>query len=155
MGELLVERGLTVGTAESCTGGLIAERLTDVPGSSDYFLGGIVTYSDEAKTSLLGVAPELLAARGAVSEEVAVEMARGARSVLGADWGLCSTGIAGPGGGSDDKPVGTVHVAVAGPAATGGGDVEHRRLSLVGDRQRVRRLTSQWALELLRRRLLP
>ncbi|MEM7049922.1 MAG: CinA family nicotinamide mononucleotide deamidase-related protein [Acidobacteriota bacterium] len=150
VGELLRQRGRTVVTAESCTGGLIAERLTATAGSSAYFLGGAVTYSNQLKTAQLGVAEDLLAAHGAVSEAVARAMAAGALSRLGGDYALAVTGVAGPGGGSEEKPVGTVHLACAGPEG-----VDHRRVRLAGDRGRVRWLTSQIALEMLRRRLLP
>jgi competence/damage-inducible protein CinA-like protein len=151
VGELLRARGATVVTAESCTGGLVAERLTRVPGSSDYFLGGVVSYSNDLKTALLGVAADLLAAHGAVSEPVARAMAEGARQRLGSDFAIAVTGVAGPGGGTPEKPVGTVHLAVAGP---GDGEVQHRRVAYPGDRQRIRWLASQVALEMLRRRLL-
>jgi nicotinamide-nucleotide amidase len=149
VGSLLRGAGRSVGAAESCTGGLVAERLTRVPGSSDYFVGGAVVYSNRLKTELLGVPEELLRAHGAVSEPVALAMAAGARTAFGADWAVAVTGIAGPGGGSAEKPVGTVHLAVA-----GGEEVEHRRYRLPGDREMVRWLASQMALDLLRRRLL-
>lgn len=106
-------RGVTVATAESCTGGLVSDAITDVPGSSGYFRGGVVAYSDEVKHRLLDVPEELLQRCGAVSAEVAVAMAEGARFRLGADLGLGVTGVAGPGGGSAAKPVGLVYVAVA------------------------------------------
>ena len=155
VGELLRDGGRTVVTAESCTGGLVAERLTRVPGSSAWFLGGAVTYTDRLKRELLGVSEEDLRESGAVSEPVARAMARGVREHLGADFGIGVTGIAGPGGGTEDKPVGTVHLAVAGPdEGRGDGDVLHRKVRFPGDRQRVRRQTGQLALELLRRRLL-
>ncbi len=150
VGRLLAAAGRTLTTAESCTGGLVAERLTRVPGSSAYFLGGVVTYTDALKTRLLGVPEEMLAAHGAVSEPVARAMAAGGRARYGADYGIGVTGIAGPGGGSEEKPVGTVHVALAGP---GDGDLEHRKVRFPGGRGRVRRQTSQLALELLRRDL--
>lgn len=113
----LIEKGMTVTTAESCTGGLVSSRITDVPGSSEVFARGYVTYSNEAKSDLLGVSPDTLAAHGAVSEEVAAEMAVGARRVSGADLAVSITGIAGPGGGSAEKPVGRVCFGVA--SATG------------------------------------
>lgn len=141
-------RGWTIATAESCTGGLLAGRLTKLPGSSDVVEGGIVSYSDAVKERALGVDPALLAAHGAVSAEVAEAMATGARERLGVDVAISTTGIAGPGGGSDDKPVGTVHVAVAAPEGT---IVRHLRLP--GDRTRVRELTTTAALHLLRRSL--
>ncbi len=150
VGRLLTEAGKTVTTAESCTGGLVAERLTRVPGSSAYFLGGVVSYTNELKTRLLGVPEAAIAAHGAVSEPVARAMAAGVRERYGSDFGLGITGVAGPGGGSDEKPVGTVHVAAAGP----GGEIEHRKVIFPGDRQRVRRQSSQLALDLVRRDLL-
>lgn len=115
IGALLVTRGLTLVTAESCTGGLVAHRITDVPGSSAYFLGGFVAYANEAKEEILGVRHETLLAHGAVSEETALEMARGARLRLGADLGISTTGIAGPAGGTPDKPVGLVYVGLSAP----------------------------------------
>lgn len=113
VGQMLAAAGLTVGLAESCTGGLISSRMTDVAGSSAYVIGGVVTYSYEAKALLLGVQAETLLDFGAVSEETALEMARGARRVFEADIGLAVTGIAGPGGGMPGKPVGLVYVALA------------------------------------------
>jgi nicotinamide-nucleotide amidase len=113
IGGLLNSLGWTLATAESCTGGLIADRITNVPGSSGYYLGGFVTYSNEAKEALLGVRHDTLLAHGAVSEATAREMAKGARLRLGADIGLASTGIAGPTGGTPEKPVGLVFVAVS------------------------------------------
>ncbi|MBZ0111476.1 MAG: CinA family nicotinamide mononucleotide deamidase-related protein [Thermoanaerobaculia bacterium] len=151
-GELLGELGATVATAESCTGGWIAQRLTATPGSSAYFLGSIVAYSNQAKVDLLGVPEDLIAEHGAVSREVAIALAEGARERIGSDYAIGVTGIAGPDGGSEEKPVGTVHVAVAGPR--GSGDLIHQRAVFPGDREKVRRLTSQLGLELLRRRLL-
>ena len=109
----LRERGMTLATAESCTGGLIAKRITDISGCSDVFLGGCVTYANEAKEKLIGVKHETLEAFGAVSEQTAREMARGVRLALGADVGIATTGIAGPGGGTPEKPVGTVYIAVS------------------------------------------
>jgi nicotinamide-nucleotide amidase len=150
VGRLLRTAGASVATAESCTGGLVASRLTAVPGSSDYFVAGVVAYANQAKVTLLGVPEELLARHGAVSESVACALAAGARDWLGADYGIGITGVAGPGGGSDDKPVGTVHHAVAGPR----GEVSHRVARFPGDRERVRWQASQLALELLRRVLL-
>lgn len=154
VGRLLDDAGRTVVTAESCTGGWIGKRFTDVPGSSAYYLGGVVSYTDELKEQLLGVPAETLEAHGAVSEETCRAMARGARERFGADYALAVTGIAGPGGGSEEKPVGLVYVGVAGPDDAEGGDVEVRRVKFPGERDRVRRLTSQFALELLRRRVL-
>ncbi len=155
VGGLLAGRGRTLVTAESCTGGLLAERITRVPGSSGWFPGGVVSYSNDLKRRLLGVPEELLAAHGAVSEPVARAMAEGAREHLGGDYGIGVTGVAGPSGGSEEKPVGTVHLALAGPAAEGDGlATTHRRVRFLGDRLRIRGLTAQLALELLRRRLL-
>ena len=150
VGALLAARGASVAVGESCTGGLVAERLTRVPGSSAWFLGGAVAYSNAAKTALLGVASELLAREGAVSEATAAALARGARERFAADWGIGVTGIAGPGGGTGTKPVGLVHIAIAGD----GGSVSHRVAVYPGDRERVRWQSSQWALDMLRRRLL-
>jgi nicotinamide-nucleotide amidase len=153
VGEALRARGETLATAESCTGGWLGQRITAVPGSSAWFQGGVVSYADRVKEELLGVPAELLAAHGAVSEPVARAMACGVRRRLGATWGLAVTGIAGPAGGSADKPVGTVHLALAGP---GEGDeaVSHRGVRFPGDRERVRWMSTQLALEMLRRRLL-
>jgi len=115
LGELLRARGLRIAVAESCTGGLLGAALTAVPGSSDYVLGGVIAYANEVKTALLGVDAQLLAAHGAVSEEVARAMADGVRARLGADLGAGITGVAGPGAESTSKPAGLVWVAVAGP----------------------------------------
>lgn len=149
VGELLRQAGATLALAESCTGGLVCERLTRVPGSSEYFLGGAVTYTNELKSQLVGVPAEMIAAHGAVSEPVARAMAEGVRRALGSDYGIGITGVAGPGGGSEAKPVGTVHLAVAG----GDGETDHRRIIFPGDREKIRIHASQFALEMLRRRL--
>ncbi|MFN2492580.1 MAG: competence/damage-inducible protein A [Pyrinomonadaceae bacterium] len=141
--------GYTVAVAESCTGGLIAQRLTEVPGSSKYFTEGAVTYSNEAKTRVLGVDPALILEYGAVSSAVAEAMAEGIRKRARTDFGLAVTGIAGPGGGSEEKPVGLVYIALADDIKT-----KHRRLQIPGDRQLVRWRSSQAALDLLRRRLI-
>lgn len=160
VGRLLTERGLTVATAESCTGGLIAERFTDVPGSSAYFLGGVVSYSNEAKAALLDVPEKLLAREGAVSEPVVRAMAEGVRRRFGSDFGIATSGISGPGGGSDEKPVGLVWIAVSrGERArsdAGGGGPETHADSFVFqiDRSRHRRLTAQVGLDWIRRSLL-
>ena len=148
---LLAEAGLTVATAESCTGGLVAERITRVPGSSRIFVGGVVAYANELKSSLLDVPPELVRREGAVSEAVAKAMALGVCRRLGSDIGVSITGIAGPDGGTAEKPVGTVHLAIAGPA---GVEVEHRAARFPGNRERIRMFASQMALEMLRRRLI-
>ena len=141
--------GYTVSVAESCTGGLIAQRLTDVPGSSKYFIEGVVAYANDAKTRTLGVEPILLLEHGAVSAKVAEAMAEGIRKHAGTDFGLSVTGIAGPGGGTEEKPVGLVYIALANDVKT-----EHRKLKLPGDRQLIRWRASQAALDLLRRRLI-
>ena len=141
--------GYTLSVAESCTGGLLAQRVTEVPGSSKYFIEGVVTYANEAKTRTLGVEPILLLAHGAVSAPVAEAMAEGIRRRADTDFGLSITGIAGPDGGTEEKPVGTVFIALADDVKT-----EHRKLNLPGDRHLVRWRASQAALDLLRRRLL-
>jgi nicotinamide-nucleotide amidase len=134
--------------AESCTGGMLGARFTATPGSSDYFLGGFITYSDALKTGLLGVSPETLREFGAVSKETAEAMAVGARARTGSTYALAITGVAGPAGGTEQKPVGLVYVAVAGAAGT---LVVNRQF--LGDRQRIRVFTTQMALDLLRRRM--
>jgi len=136
--------GLTVATAESCTGGLVAHLITEVPGSSAYLRGGIVAYADDVKRSALGVPREVLAAHGAVSAQVALAMAEGVRRVLGTDLGVAVTGVAGPDGGSEAKPVGLVYVAVAGLGAP---DV--RRFLWAGDRTANKRSSAEAALEML------
>ncbi|HUP08006.1 MAG TPA: competence/damage-inducible protein A [Caldimonas sp.] len=149
VGALLKQRGLTVGLAESCTGGLVGHRLTNVPGSSAYVKGGIIAYSNELKQQSLGVRAETLAAHGAVSEATAAEMATGVRRALSSDLGLAITGIAGPDGGTPDKPVGTVCFALAAADV-----VHHRRYQLWGTREWVKLLSSQVALDWVRRYLL-
>lgn len=113
VGELLQSQSLTLSVAESCTGGLLGHRLTDAPGSSNYFVGGVVAYSYQAKEQILGVRRDTLERFGAVSEQTALEMASGARRLFGSDLALAVTGIAGPGGGTPDKPVGLVYIALA------------------------------------------
>jgi PncC family amidohydrolase len=115
IGELLRERGLKLSTAESCTGGLVGDRITNVPGSSDYYLGGVVAYAYEAKVALLGVSWETLQTYGAVSRETVIEMSRGVRNALGADVAVSVSGIAGPGGALPDKPVGTTWLGLSSP----------------------------------------
>ena len=142
-------RGLTIGIGESCSGGLLAGRLTAIPGSSDVVLGGVVAYHNDVKRSALGVSDASLAMHGAVSEQVVSEMATGARRATGARIGLAITGIAGPSGGSEEKPVGTVWIAV-----DIDGEVAARLLRLWGDRGEIRDRSAQWTLDLLRTRLL-
>lgn len=146
VGKALRDRGWTLALAESCTGGKVGDRVTDVPGSSDYFIGSIVAYSYEAKERLLGVRHDTLYTYGAVSGETALEMARGARHALGADVAVAVTGIAGPGGGLPDKPVGTTWVAVSGRE---GESVEKFLWS--GDRDANKLRSAEAALALLLR----
>jgi nicotinamide-nucleotide amidase len=146
---LLRKHHATVATAESLTGGLLAARLTETGGSSDYFVAGYVTYTDEQKHQILGVPKELLTRYSAVSEPVAAAMAEGARTRSGASYGLSTTGYAGPAGGTESDPVGTVYLGIAGPAAAQVIRVRHG-----GDRYRTRTLATQGALDLLRKRLL-
>jgi len=143
---LLRERGLTLATAESCTGGLVAARLTDIPGSSDVFVGSVVAYANEVKEGALGVPADVLRAHGAVSAETAAAMAAGVRTRLAADVGVSVTGVAGPDGGTPEKPVGLVHLHASGP---GGG--RNLRLDLPGDRETVRGRAAVAALHLVRR----
>lgn len=143
-----MERGLTLGLAESCTGGLIGHRLTNVPGSSEYFLGGIVAYSYEAKKSLLGVRPDTLISFGAVSEQTAREMAQGVRRALCADIGVAVTGIAGPGGATPDKPLGLTWIALCAP------DFEQAEHYIwAGDRVSNKAQSAEAALRLIERYL--
>ncbi|MCD6360908.1 MAG: competence/damage-inducible protein A [Armatimonadetes bacterium] len=149
VGRLLAESHSTLASAESCTGGLIASRITDVAGSSEYFIGGVVAYSNQVKQEILGVPEGVLAEHGAVSEECARAMAEGVRRALRTDWGLATTGIAGPGGGSDEKPVGLVYIAVA-----GGDGTACLRGNWPGTRDQFKSRVSQYALNMLRKRLL-
>lgn len=145
VGALLLEQGLTLVTAESCTGGLVGHRITNVPGSSGYYLGGLVAYANEMKESSLGVRHETLVTYGTVSEETAREMSRGARRLLGADVALALTGVAGPGGGTEEKPVGLVYVALSAR------DVELCRCyRWQGDRITNKKQSADAALRLLR-----
>lgn len=144
IGEALRERGLTLALAESCTGGLISAKITDVPGSSDYFLGSVVAYANSAKEAVLGTRAATLKRHGAVSAETAREMALGARKRLGADISAAITGIAGPGGGAEDKPVGLVFIAVSKGTKT---VVE--RFVFKGPRKSVRRQAAEAALRML------
>jgi len=143
--EILTANRATIAAAESCTGGLFAERLTRIPGSSNYFLGGVVCYSNELKTAWVDVPAELIAAKGAVSGEVAIALAEGIRRRVGSTLGVGITGIAGPGGGTEEKPVGTVHLALA----TSEG-VRERVVHLPGDREGIRFYASQLALDMVR-----
>jgi nicotinamide-nucleotide amidase len=147
---LLRSQGLRVATAESCTAGLLAARLTELDGSSAYFPGGVVVYENEAKADLAGVDPAVIASVGAVSREVAEALADGARARLGADIGIGITGIAGPGGGTEEKPVGTVWLSVAGADGTR----LTRHVQLPGNRFDVRDRSTTVAMHLLRRVLL-
>ncbi|AEW96892.1 MULTISPECIES: CinA family protein [Streptomycetaceae] len=140
---LLAARGATLAVAESLTGGLVAAEVTEVPGASRVFRGSVTAYATELKRELLGVDGQLLAARGAVDPDVACAMAQGVRQLLGADWGVATTGVAGPEP-QDGQPVGTVHIAVTGPYGT-----NRRALRLDGDRAGIRRATVTAALELL------
>jgi nicotinamide-nucleotide amidase len=148
VGEALRESGATVATAESCTGGLICSLLTDVPGSSDYLDRGFVTYAYDAKRATLAVSREALDAHGAVSEPVAREMARAARDVADTTWGLSTTGIAGPTGGSEENPVGTVYVGVAyaAPWNTGDSYATVSRYEFDGSRTEIKEKIARRAL---------
>jgi nicotinamide-nucleotide amidase len=148
VGEMLRRNHATVSVAESCTGGMLGERFTSVPGSSDYFSGGLITYTNAMKIELLGVPPELLQDHGAVSKEVAEAMAAGARRRTGSTYALAITGVAGPDSGRESAPVGTVYVAIADAS---GAHSFHRQF--LGDRQRIRVFTCQMALDILRRRI--
>ncbi|HID88406.1 MAG TPA: CinA family protein [Anaerolineales bacterium] len=148
LGRLLRERGLTLAVAESCTGGLIGHRITDVPGSSAYYVGSVTAYAYEAKEILLGVRHNTLYEHGAVSRETALEMARGIRRVLRADLGLAVTGIAGPGGGTEEKPVGLVYIALSAPE----GEWVERHV-WEGGRQANKAASAEAALDLVRRYL--
>jgi len=152
VGERLRERGESLAVAESLTGGLIGARITAVPGASDYFDRGIATYADDAKRAELAVPRETLDEHGAVSAEVAAAMARGVRDVADATWGLSATGIAGPTGGTDGKPVGLTYVGIAYAAPWGTGDSYARTVRFVadGDRQAVRSSVVERALRELR-----
>ncbi len=149
VGALLRRAGATLAVAESCTGGLLGERITSVPGSSDYFAGGFITYTKQMKTELLGVSADVLEQHGAVSAETAEAMATGARQRTGATFAVSITGVAGPDAGGEKTPVGTVFIGIAAP----GGCHVHQR-QFLGDRQRVRAFAAQHALDLVRRRLM-
>jgi PncC family amidohydrolase len=144
IGTLLRARSLKLATAESCTGGLVADHITNVPGSSDYFLGGVIAYAYEAKVALLQVSWDTLRENGAVSRETVIEMARGVRSALGADLGISVSGIAGPGGGLPDKPVGTTWIGFSAPD----GDWT-RKFVWSGDRRSNKQSSALAALQLV------
>jgi PncC family amidohydrolase len=144
IGRLLKRSGMKLAVAESCTGGLVADRITDVPGSSDYFRGGIVAYAYEAKVTLLGVSWATLRAHGAVSRDTVMEMARGARTALGADIAVSVSGIAGPGGGMPNKPIGTTWFGLS----TAAEDRAHLR-EFVGDRRQNKMQAAEAALQIV------
>ena len=144
IGKLLRQHGLKLATAESCTGGLVADRITDIPGSSDYFVGGVVAYAYEAKVALLRVSWDTLRLYGAVSRETVIEMARGVRTVLGADIGISVSGIAGPGGGLPGKPVGTIWTGLSARE----GDWA-RQFTWDGKRRFIKETSAQAALQFL------
>ncbi len=145
----MTARGLTLATAESCTGGLMGKRITDVPGASACYLGGVVSYQNEVKENLLGVSHETLLSKGAVSEETACQMAEGVRKALGADIGISTTGVAGPGGGTAEKPVGLIYVGISTKDKTWAVRILRPRQS----RESLRRLASSTAFDLVRRHL--
>ena len=146
--DLCRDKGLKLASAESCTGGLVSARLTSIPGASEVFKGGVVAYADEVKADELGVPEELLARHGAVSAEAAAAMAAGVRERLGVDVAVAVTGIAGPGGGTAEKPVGLVYLHAEGPGGSVG-----RELSFPGDRDAIRARATAAALHLVRRLL--
>ncbi|MBI5194613.1 MAG: CinA family protein [Nitrospirae bacterium] len=146
IGILLKQRGWKISTAESCTGGLVAHRITNVSGSSDYFDSGVITYSNESKIELLKVPEEIIKTHGAVSGQTAVAMAEGIRRLRGTDIGVGITGIAGPTGGSEVKPVGLVYIALS-----ASGCVECKEFLFTGDRGEIKLKTSEAALDMIRR----
>jgi nicotinamide-nucleotide amidase len=149
VGAMLLKRGETLSVAESCTGGMLAERITSVPGSSKWFIGGFVTYAESMKTALAGVRSDILLAHGAVSPQTAEAMATGCRERTETSWAISITGVAGPDGGTEENPQGSVYIGVAGADGC-----EVTRIFAPGDRQRTRRMATQAALDLLRRRLM-
>jgi len=158
VGKLLIKKRKTLAVAESCTGGLIANRITDIPGSTKYLLMGTTTYSNEAKTTLLGVPPELIRKHGAVSRQVAMAMAKGTLNLSGADIAIAVTGIAGPSGGTKRKPVGTIYIALAMapspiPSPPLGERVRVRGYNFSGTRQDIKYQASQAALDMIRKHL--
>jgi PncC family amidohydrolase len=144
IGEILTRRGLTLAAAESCTGGLVSHRITNVPGSSVYFMGGVVSYANSIKTGLLGVQAETLEKFGAVSRQTVIEMARGVRQSLKTDIGIAVSGVAGPGGGTPEKPVGLTWIGLSAPDWD-----EAREYAWPGDRLAVKEQSAQAALELI------
>jgi nicotinamide-nucleotide amidase len=152
VGQLLISKGQTLAVAESCTGGLLGAMLTDVPGCSAYFRGGVLAYANEVKINLLRVDNQIITEKGAVSAQVAEQMALGVRSQLGTDWGIGITGIAGPGGGTPEKPVGLVYIGLAAP--DGSVQAMKYRLSNHFDRELIRQMSAKQALDLLRQKLL-
>jgi nicotinamide-nucleotide amidase len=149
IGDLLKARGETLAVAESCTGGLLGSRITDVSGSSSYFLGGAICYTGAAKIAMADVDPQLIRDNGEVSEPVAIALAQGIRKRFNSTWGVGITGIAGPTGGSPEKPVGTVHIAVAWPEGH-----KHRKFLWQGPRTIIKWFSTQFALDMLRRSIL-
>ncbi len=152
VGQLLLAKQQTLAVAESCTGGMLGKLLTDIPGSSAYFKGGVMAYANEVKVKMLGIAAESIETEGAVSSVVAEQMAIGIRDRLDTDWGIGITGVAGPGGGTADKPVGLVYIGLARP--DGGVESMKYRLSSHFDRELIRQMSAQQSLDMLRRRLL-
>jgi len=148
IGRLLRKRGWRLSTAESCTGGLIGHRITNIPGSSDYFDGGVITYSNDAKRELLKVPEEVIRTYGAVSRQTAVAMAEGIRKLRGVEIGIGVTGIAGPAGGTEAKPVGLVYIALSSPVR-----VECKEFRFNGDREMIKLQASEAALNMIRRLL--
>ena len=148
IGVLLRKIGKTVSVAESCTGGLLSHRITNVPGSSDYYERGVVCYSNQSKTDILHVSPETLKKFGAVSKQTATEMAKGIKQISGTDIGLAVTGIAGPGGGTPEKPVGTVFICLASNE-----EVSCREFRFKGKREEIKLRTSEAALTMFKNRL--
>jgi len=143
----LAQRGQSLGLAESCTGGRLASAITSIPGASDVLPGAVVSYANRIKQALLGVSAQILQEHGAVSAECAAAMARGAQAALGGDWAIAVTGIAGPGGGSADKPVGLVYIAWAGPPSSAAAEPLARRFQFTGDRAQVQWQSVVAALE--------
>lgn len=152
VGQLLLAKQQTLAVAESCTGGMLGKLLTDIPGSSAYFKGGVMAYANEVKVKMLGITAESIDTQGAVSSVVAEQMAIGIRDRLGTDWGIGITGVAGPGGGTAEKPVGLVYIGLARP--DGGVESMKYRLSSHFDRELIRQMSAQQSLDMLRRRLL-